>query len=272
MQNSLPNNGYQNGYTNPGSIYPKKGKSILERLFPFFERHEIRFILLFSLFFLATVTLLTGLGLVPSEFQEDSGQASLLDQAKNAAIQPLTGNINAMNLGVNANTSQNLNNQSSSSSAYQGNNQKIEYPVRIVIASVKMDGKVTNPSSSNVDVLDNALTLGAVRYPGSGVPGLGNMFIFGHSTGFKIVQNKAYKIFNTIKNAKAGDEVKVYGDKNIYFYKVISVEEVNKDKTLVNFDTNGPAMLTLSTCDSFGEKSDRFVVKALFDRVEAIKL
>lgn len=85
------------------------------------------------------------------------------------------------------------------------------------------------------------------------------------------MQNKAYNVFNIIKNAKAGDEVQVYTDKNIYIYKVTTVEEVNKDDTLVEFNTKGPAMLTLSTCDSFGQKTDRFVVKAVFDKVLALR-
>lgn len=229
-----------------------KKKSWIERTLPFFEKHEIRFIFIFSVFFLATIVLLAGLGLVPSEFQENTSQGSVIDQLKNAAIQPLEGS------------------DPNSNSQTTQNPTKYEYPIRIVIASVGVDGVIKNPSSNNIDALDNALTQGAVRYPGSGVPGAGNMFIFGHSTGFKIVQNKAYKVFNTIKNVKQGDEVRIYGAKNVYIYKVTSVNEVNKDQTLVNFETKGPAILTLSTCDSFGAKTDRFVVEAVFDRVVAL--
>ncbi|MEI8061901.1 MAG: sortase [bacterium] len=233
--------------------HPRK-KGWLERFIPVFEKHELRFIILFSGFFLATVVLLAGLGLVPSEFQDDT-QAGILDQIKDTALRPLVGdpvNVDLTDGNPTASSSQNI---------------KYEYPLRIVIASVGVDGIVKNPSSADINVLDNELTLGAVRYPGSGVPGLGNMFIFGHSTGYKIVQNKAYKIFNTIKNAKEGDEIQVLGDRNVYIYKVTSVKEVNKDETLVKFDTKGPATLTLSTCDSFGAKTDRFVVQATFDRV-----
>lgn len=231
-------------------MYPPHKKSWLEKLLPHFKKHEIRFITLFSGFFLATIVLLAGLGLVPSEFQSDTDNYNILDGVKNAAISPLTGG------GT----------QTSPVSPVQ-----YEYPVRIVIPSTATDGVIKNPTSVNIDVLDNALTQGAVRYPGSGVPGIGNMFIFGHSTGIKIVQNKAYKVFNTIKNAKAGDEIQVFTDKNVYIYKVTSVEEVNKDETLVEFNTKGTATLTLSTCDSFGAKTDRFVVKAVFDKVFALR-
>ncbi len=231
-------------------MYHHHKKSWLEKLLPHFQKHEIRFIGLFAGFFIATIVLLAGLGLVPSEFQSDTSKSSLLDQVKTAATSPLTGNDQqiAPNPQV-----------------------EYEYPVRIVIPRTATDGAVKNPTSTNVDVLDNALTQGAVRYPGSGVPGIGNMFIFGHSTGFRIVQNRAFKVFNTIQNAQNGDEIQVFTDKNVYIYKVTSVEEVNKDEALVEFNTKGPAMLTLSTCDSFGEKSDRFVVKAIFDNVYALK-
>ncbi len=235
--------------------HPRK-KGWLERLIPVFEKHELRFIVLFSGFFLATVVLLAGLGLVPSEFQDDT-QAGILDQIKNTALRPLVGDPANVDL--------------TNGAASSSQNIKYEYPLRIVIPSVGVDGIVKNPSSTDIDVLDSELTLGAVRYPGSGVPGLGNMFIFGHSTGYKIVQNKAYKIFNTIKNVKEGDEIQILGDRNVYVYKVTSVKEVNKDETLVKFDTKGPATLTLSTCDSFGAKTDRFVVQATFDRVSPIK-
>jgi LPXTG-site transpeptidase (sortase) family protein len=226
---------------------------------PIVERHEIKFILIFSAVFLMTVALLSFFGLVPSEFETDTSDPNIIDLAKDAAISPVTGGEN---------------NQIATSTTVSiaGDKKPVnfELPVRISIPSVGTDGVVTNPVSTDVDVLDEALTHGAVRYPGSGVPGVGNMFIFGHSTGFKIVQNKAYKIFNEIKNAKAGAEVRVYAGKNVYIYKVTSVTEVNKDKTLVSFDTNGPARLTLSTCDSFGTKSDRFVLEAVFDRVDSI--
>ena len=255
----LPNNQFP--YLTSGD--PKSRKIWLQKLFPFFEKHEIRFILLFAMFFLATIILLTIFGLVPSEFQENTNQSNLLDAVKNAAIAPLEGNNNSLDSQViSANPSEIKNGAPK--------NLAVEYPVRIVMPSVGVDGVIKNPSSNNIDVLDNALTLGAVRYPGSGVPGSGNMFIFGHSTGFKIVQNKAYKIFNTIKNAKIGDEVQIIGNKNVYIYKVASVKEVNKDDTLVNFNTEGPATLVLSTCDSFGAKTDRFVVQAVFERVVPI--
>jgi LPXTG-site transpeptidase (sortase) family protein len=136
-----------------------------------------------------------------------------------------------------------------------------EEPTRLVIPSISVDTVISNPKSTSFEVLDAALTKSAVRYPGSGLPGIGNMFIFGHSTGFSVVQNQAYKVFNKLKNVKVGAMVTVYSKSAVYEYRVSNVKLVDKSKQLVEFDTQNN-MLTLSTCDSFGRDQDRYVVEA----------
>jgi LPXTG-site transpeptidase (sortase) family protein len=141
-------------------------------------------------------------------------------------------------------------------------------PARITISSVGIDTTVNHPSSQNVEVLDQALLSGSVYYPGSGSIGNGNMFVFGHSTGLTIVKNQAFKAFNNLKNVVAGDEIRVFGDDgNVYIYTAISLELVNDDSSLVEFDTT-EKMITLSTCNTFGKKEERHVVKAKFTRQE----
>jgi LPXTG-site transpeptidase (sortase) family protein len=141
-------------------------------------------------------------------------------------------------------------------------------PARIVISSVGIDTIVNHPDSQNVEVLDQSLLSGAVYYPGSGSLIRGNAFVFGHSTGLAVVRNQAFKTFNNLKNVKAGDEIRAYGDDgNVYIYKAVSTELVVDDNTLVEFDTS-EKMLTLSTCNTFGKKEERHVVKAVFVRVE----
>ncbi len=141
-------------------------------------------------------------------------------------------------------------------------------PTRIVISSVGIDTQVSHPQSQDVEVLDQALTKGAVYYPGSGSLVQGNAFVFGHSTGLSIVHNQAYKTFNGLKNVKAGDEIRVYGDDgNIYVYSAVSTELVTEDTALVHFDT-AERTLTLSTCNTFGKKEERHVVTAVFSRME----
>lgn len=135
-----------------------------------------------------------------------------------------------------------------------------EEPTRLVIPSISVDTVISNPKSTSFEILDAALTRSAVRYPGSGLPGIGNMFIFGHSTGFSVVQNQAYKVFNKLKNVKQGAIITVYSKSAVYEYRVSSVRLVDKSKQLVEFDTTNN-MLTLSTCDSFGRDQDRYVVE-----------
>ncbi len=135
--------------------------------------------------------------------------------------------------------------------------------MRLVASSINLDTTVVTPISTKYTVLDDALMRGPVYYPGSGLSGQGNMFIFGHSTGFKIVNNKAFQVFNNIKDLSAGDEVTIYSEKKIYVYKVRKVSLVNENKALVEF-SGGKNMLTLSTCNSFGQKTDRYVAEADF--------
>lgn len=136
-----------------------------------------------------------------------------------------------------------------------------EIPVRITIPSVGVDTVVYNPESTSVTVLDSFLAKGAVRYPGSGLAGVGNMFIFAHSTGLRVVNNPAYKTFNNLNQLVAGDLIYVSSGSQTYTYAVEKVSLVNKNTALVDF-TVKKNMLTLSTCNSFGQVDDRYVVEA----------
>jgi LPXTG-site transpeptidase (sortase) family protein len=137
-----------------------------------------------------------------------------------------------------------------------------EMPLSIKIPSIGVDSQIYNPVSTDVSVLDSYLLKGAVRYPGSALLGTsGNVFLFGHSTGYKIVNNQAYKTFNGLKNLKAGNLISVFSVKNEYVYEVLTVRLEGADEALVKFDSIGKK-LTLSTCNTFGAKSERYVVEA----------
>src|SRR5262245_30309411 len=74
-----------------------------------------------------------------------------------------------------------------------------ELPVRVEIPATGLPANVSNPNTTSVAALDQALLSGAVRYPGSGVPGEeGNVLMFGHSSYLPVVQNRSYKAFNDI--------------------------------------------------------------------------
>ena len=142
--------------------------------------------------------------------------------------------------------------------------QTAEMPVRVIAKTIGLDNTVLNPESTEVAELDAALLKGTVRYPTSALLGVdGTMLIFGHSSYLPIVRNKNYKAFNGIQKLKAGDTVSVYSSTREYRYSVVGVRLANADEDVVELPANGKH-LALLTCDSFGTKSDRFVVTADF--------
>ncbi len=140
----------------------------------------------------------------------------------------------------------------------------VESPSRIKIPSIGVDTPIQNPSSSDITVLDNALLKGAVRYPGSALLGeQSRMFILGHQSGLPVVKNQAFKAFNNLQNVKVGEEIELYSATAVFRYRVISVEHASVSDGWVDLSGND-RMLILSTCDSFGKKTDRNIVKAEF--------
>ena len=211
-----------------------------------FHKNILLFVGVFLITLTASLSLLYVFGLVPTEFEEQTRDDTLASKINQNTLQ---------NLGLSSSSTENL---------ITLTTKKGELPVRIVATSIGLDSTVDIPKSTDFDVLDAGLSKGPVYYPGSGQLGVGNMFIFGHSTGFRVVINKAYQVFNRIKDLKEGDEIKVYGKDKIYVYKVRNVKLVNGTETLVDFSHQDKSVLTLSTCDSFGKKTDRYVATADF--------
>jgi LPXTG-site transpeptidase (sortase) family protein len=138
---------------------------------------------------------------------------------------------------------------------------KKELPLSLEIPGYKISTIINSPNSTDVKVLDNSLSNGAVYYPGSGMPGSDNTLIFGHSTTFKIVMNKAYQVFNDLKNVKPGSLIYVKTATETHIYRAVEVKRVSKYTSWIQFKSEKP-MLTLATCDSFGKASDRWVLTA----------
>lgn len=199
------------------------------------KKSQIKFFLYFLAIFVALFSLLYSAGWVPASLKKDSGESLrvLWDKAKQQSV-------------INQNGTENISG---------------EQPIRIIIPKIGVDATVANPNTTNTATLDNYLTEGAVRYPGSGLIGFGNMFIFGHSTGLAVVRNQAYKTFNGLKNLQVGDIINVYSVTKIYEYRVATVRLAEASEVLVQFDSTRN-MLTLSTCNTFGGKSERYVVEA----------
>ncbi len=249
-----------------------------------FEKHHLHFIGYFSAIFLSTIVLLAVFGLLPSELQENSDGNTFVESVEHSALEILEGqstNQAGVQNGaeVNGQTSGQTGAQNGTQVGAQNSNKNILAftAVQLMIPTIGVDTVIRNPVSTDAKSLDYELTQGAVHYPGSGTVGAGNMFLFGHSTSFSIVQNKAYKVFNEIKTLNAGDLIYVDAVAKTstnsalagstvtktFVYKVRDVTKVNKDDTLIKFDTT-KNMLTLSTCNSFGAKTDRYVVQADF--------
>lgn len=137
-----------------------------------------------------------------------------------------------------------------------------ELPVRIEIPAIGLKTTIANPKATDIATLDKYLLSGAVRYPTSAQVGAeGNAIIFAHSSYLPIVSNKAFKAFNGIEKLEAGDRITVYGTEKVYVYEVETVSEEDAESGAIPLSVDG-SKLTLATCDSFGSKSDRFVVVA----------
>lgn len=137
-----------------------------------------------------------------------------------------------------------------------------EAPVRLSIPAINLSVTVADPTTTNVAALDALLLRGAVRYPTSALLGEnGNVVIFGHSSYLPIVGNPAYKTFDGIQKLAKGDTITVYSARAAYIYSVATVAKENATAAAIPLSVSGQ-VLTLSTCDSFGSKSDRFIVTA----------
>lgn len=145
-----------------------------------------------------------------------------------------------------------------------------ELPTEIEIPEIGLSEKVSNPTTTNVAALDHALLSGPVRYPSSSKLGEeGNVIMFGHSSYLPIVNNKAFKAFNGIQKLEKGDRVIVTGSAHVYVYAVESVAQEDATVDAIPLSVDG-SKLTLATCDSFGEKTDRFVVTATLVETRAL--
>ncbi|MFA6273389.1 MAG: sortase [Candidatus Paceibacterota bacterium] len=191
--------------------------------------------------FAASYTLLLVADLAPMEIKEMNAVVLSLFDKKGNAVGPLANDLPTLEPDTSTTGKQ---------------------PIRLMIEKIGVNSPVENPQSRDLTVLDEALLKGVVHYPGSGsLESNTNMFLFGHSTNWVVVNNQAFKSLNRLNELRLGDEIKLFSDEKEYRYKVTKVELVDQNEVLVKFEV-GKRKLTLSTCDSFGKKTDRFVVEA----------
>ncbi|OHA18665.1 MAG: hypothetical protein A2664_00355 [Candidatus Taylorbacteria bacterium RIFCSPHIGHO2_01_FULL_46_22b] len=206
---------------------------------------------LWLVIFVMSYTILSVVRLVPAE----------LSDANSAAVNALFSILTPVSREAVVSVSNNAFAQTGASAAVV---QEVILPDHLSIEKIGVDAPIVNPATRDITVLDAALMQGIVRFPGSG--GLdddSNMFLFGHSTNRTAVYNQAYKSLNRLGELQIGDIITVTSGGIEYRYRVFSVSLADSDKALVEFST-GEKLLTLSTCDTFGARSDRFVVHARF--------
>jgi LPXTG-site transpeptidase (sortase) family protein len=137
-----------------------------------------------------------------------------------------------------------------------------ELPATLEVPAIKLSVAVANPETTDVETLDETLLHGAARYPTSAKLGEeGTTIIFGHSSYLPVVNNPSFKAFNGIQNLHEGDRILVKGETTTYAYAVKTVEKASAEQDGIPLSTSGHT-LVLATCDSFGKKTDRFVVTA----------
>ncbi len=209
------------------------------------EKKFIKKLIKWGLIIVVAIAVLSGLSQVINVYQTE-GSAGLkrlvTDGEDLATLQAVNGGKKVESIvGIQSNTG--------------------ELPLSIEVPSLGIQSNIQSPVVQTVKVLDDALNRGPVYYQGSGTPGERNMLVFGHSTGFSIVRNKAYQVFNNIKKAQVGSYIYIRTTSGVHTYKTVNVRRASKYSTWVDFNSSKP-MLTLATCDSFGKASDRWVLEA----------
>ncbi len=211
------------------------------------------FLGVFLLVLLVTVRICVLTGFIPNapDTAVATAATSSLDlgSASLAAVVPLTASNASENVGVPATVNGAL-------------NMNGELPTKIVIPEVGVSASIANPATTDVNTLDNYLSYGAARYPTSAtLDQQGNVILFGHSSYLPVVINQHYKTFDGIQNLKAGDLITVYSNAHVFTYSVTSEQQQSELTDSIPLTTTGHT-LTLATCDSFAQKTDRFVVTA----------
>lgn len=216
------------------------------------------FLALFLLVFFVSFSLLMASDLVPNSVEPAKVQADATPTVT-LDVSPLVAAAGVANVIGTTTETKNVKSVSTVTS------QRGELPVKIVIPSIGVSAIIANPTSTTIAALDATLVKGAARYPTSASLGEdGNIILFGHSSYLPVVHNQAYKTFDGIQDLKSGDRITVYSTGKAYEYAVDSVSEQNATSDYAIPLSVSGRVLTLATCNTFGKKSDRFIVTAHF--------
>lgn len=142
-----------------------------------------------------------------------------------------------------------------------------EIPLRVIVPKIGVDAPILNPEVDTLEVLDAALLKGAVHYPGSGnIAEQKPMFLFGHSTSRLQPRSEVYKTFNRMAELRPGDEIQIEGVNKVAVYKVVFSGIYRDQDVLVDLTGKGSDLI-MSTCNTFGKKEERIVVRAVLKEI-----
>ncbi len=141
---------------------------------------------------------------------------------------------------------------------------KVGPETKIIIPKLNLEAPIVTSVSDNAEkVLQEALELGVVQYPGTPNPGeLGNFVVFGHSSS-NLFNRGAHKfVFVRLHQLEVGDTYAINYNGIQYVYRVIIREVVKPTEVSVLYrqPEGKPAVSTLITCDPPGTANNRLII------------
>lgn len=133
----------------------------------------------------------------------------------------------------------------------------------IIIPKINLEIPIDySQTSTNENVIENALEQGIVHYPTTVLPGqTGNAAFFGHSSNNIFNPGKYKFAFVLLHELVPGDTFYITFSGKVYIYKVFSSQIVDpSDVGVLNNVPDHPATATLITCDPPGTSLHRLVV------------
>lgn len=141
----------------------------------------------------------------------------------------------------------------------------VALPESIVIPAIGLDLPIQNPSTRDINALDELLKKGPARYVDSVQLGqAGTMIVFAHSSHLPVVHNPMYKAFNRIPELEAGDTVTLRAGGMSYMYSITSVRTADANDTVISLSPDLGTRIVLVTCDTLTSKSSRYIAEATF--------
>jgi sortase A len=136
-------------------------------------------------------------------------------------------------------------------------------PPKIIINSINVNAPVIyDQTTVNEYNFLQALHNGVVHYPNTAFPGqVGNMVIFGHSSGQWWAPGDYKFVFTLLDKVKLNDLIFVEYQGTRYIYRVYNTEVVSPtDLSVLNQGSRN--ILTLITCTPVGTSTNRLIVRA----------